>query len=144
MTVSSFSPLTDLSLEDIVTIARQDGRLQLIDSKTPRSDSERQRLGRIQRSAAWVQAAMREIESAAQTGIEPPAYYGINTGFGDNAGRATFRNVDESERLSRNILVSHTVGVGDHLPEDVVRAALAIRIVGLSRGYSGVRIDVLN
>src|SRR5579859_2147487 len=144
MSFKSFSPLADLSLNDIVSIARQGARLELINAHTPQQEAERKRLERIQRSAAWVQEAMLEIESAAQTGFEPPAYYGINTGFGDNAGRATFRNVDEAERLSRNILISHTVGVGDHLPEDVVRAALAIRIVGLSQGFSGVRIEVLN
>ncbi len=142
--VATFSPLADLSLDDVVAIARQGAQLEPIHERTPRNEAQRQRLDRIRRSAQWVQSAMREIESAAERGTEPPAYYGINTGFGDNAGRATFQHVDEAERLSRNILISHTVGVGEHLPEDVVRAALAIRVVGLSKGYSGVRIEVLN
>src|SRR5258706_16151947 len=68
----------------------------------------------------------------------------MNPGFGRNAGRAIFTWVEQAERLSRNLLLSHTVGVGDPLPEDVVRAALLIRIVSLSRGYSGVRVEVIN
>src|SRR5579859_2968624 len=85
--VTTFSPLVDLSLDDIVTIARHGARLELIDERTPRNESERKRLDRIQRSTQWVESAMREIESATENGTEPPAYYGINTGFGDNAGR---------------------------------------------------------
>src|SRR5262249_35391261 len=85
-------------------------------------------------------SAMRQVEVSS----EPAAYYGINTGFGDNAGRATFKHVDEAEILSRKLLLSHTIGVGDPLPYDVVRAAFLIRIVSLARGYSGVRVELIN
>ncbi len=139
-----YSALADLSVADIVTIARGSGQVQPLEADIARQSGLLARFERVQRSAAWVQAAMQEIESAAHEGREPIAYYGINTGFGDNAGRATFKAVDEAERLSRKILLSHTIGVGDHLPEDVVRAALVIRINSLARGYSGVRIEVIN
>src|SRR5262249_40948689 len=103
-----------------------------------------ERMRRIERSSAWVQSAMREVEQAAEQGREPAAYYGINTGFGDNAGRSTFKRVEEAEYLSRKLLLSHCVGAGDHLPEDAVRAALLIRIVSLAHGYSGIRSAVIN
>ncbi len=137
------SVLTDFSIADIVAVARGEQLLQPIDTGAQQlTDDERERLARIQQSAAWVQQAMREIEAAQ--GREPIAYYGINTGFGDNAGRATFTHTDEAIRLSRKLLVSHTIGAGDHLPEDVVRAAMLIRVISLARGYSGVRIAVIN
>jgi histidine ammonia-lyase len=138
----TYSALTDLSIADVIAVARGDGQvLPLNEAKTP---SEQRRLHRIRQSAAWVQAAMVEVETAASEGRAATAYYGINTGFGDNAGRATFTQVEQAERLSRNLLLSHTVGVGDPLPEDAVRAALLIRIVSLSHGYSGVRVEVIN
>ena len=96
---------------------------------------------RIDESAAWVASTMAGLE----TRDEPVrAYYGINTGFGDNAGRAAFSRQEDAAHLSRNLLLSHSTGVGDQLPLDVVRAALAIRIANLAHGYSGVRPVVIN
>ena len=140
----TYSALTDLSIADVIAVARGDGQILPLDEANANTPSEQQRLHRVRQSVAWVQAAMVEVEAAASEGRVATAYYGINTGFGDNAGRATFTRVEQAERLSRNLLLSHTVGVGDPLPEDVVRAALLIRIVSLSRGYSGVRVEVIN
>ncbi len=137
---AQYSALSDLTLADVIAIARGKGQIEPLGAAGVPAD----RLKRIEQSAAWVQSAMREVETAAQQGREAIAYYGINTGFGDNAGRATFKEVEEAERLSRKLLLSHTIGVGEHLPEDVVRAALLIRIASLSRGYSGVRTEVID
>src|SRR5579871_5724908 len=116
------SALADYSIADVVAVARGDAQI------APLSPDGSERMRRIERSSAWVQSAMREVEQAAeqadQPGHDPAAYYGINTGFGDNAGRATFKHVEEAEYLSRKLLLSHCAGAGDHLPEDVVRAAL--------------------
>jgi histidine ammonia-lyase len=125
------SPLTPLTVENVVAIARHNRKMDLLkEGDNPR----------FERAANWVAAAM---DSVAQQ-ENPIAYYGINTGFGDNAGRATFRRVEDAERLSRNLLLSHTTGVGEPLAEDVVRAAMAIRISSLAKGYSGVRRVVIN
>ncbi len=129
----TYSPFEPLSVEAIVHIARHNVALTPISSGDPAAT-------RLERSAAWVASAMQAVEQ----GGAPTAYYAINTGFGDNAGRAVFRRVEDAERLSRNLLLSHTIGVGDHLPEDIVRAALAIRVASLAHGYSGVRIEVIN
>jgi histidine ammonia-lyase len=92
---------------------------------------------RVDESAAWVAQTM--------TGDgHKTAYYGINTGFGDNAGRATFQTPADAERLSRNLLLSHCIGVGEPLSEAVVRAALFLRAASLAKGYSGVRRDLIN
>ncbi len=63
--------------------------------------------------------------------------YGISTGFGDLA-RIRIPNKD-LEELQYNLLRSHAVGVGDPLPEEVVRAAILLRANALLKGYSGVR-----
>lgn len=132
------TPLRALTLEGLVAIARHD------ETFAPITPDESPTYRRLAQSAAWVNSAMEAVERAEAEGREPPAYYGINTGFGDNAGRATFRRRDDAAALSRKLLLSHTIGVGDHLPYDVVRAALALRIRSLAQGYSGVRVAVIN
>ncbi len=132
--------IAELTINDVIAVARSYARIEPVSTESLGFNTMR----RVERSAEWVSGAMREIELSSKNGHEPIAYYGINTGFGDNAGRATFKHVAEAEVLSRKILLSHTIGVGDPLPEDVVRAALLIRAASLSRGYSGVRPEVIN
>src|SRR4051812_11823296 len=102
----SLSALSDLTIADVVAVAR--GNVQIEPLGATSVPAEMQRLKRIEQSAAWVQSAMHEVEMAARQGSEAIAYYGINTGFGDNAGKATFKEVEEAERLSRKLLLSHT------------------------------------
>jgi histidine ammonia-lyase len=64
------------------------------------------------------------------------AAYGINTGFGLLA-QTRIPN-EQLELLQRNLLLSHAAGVGDALPDAVVRLILALKINALARGYSGV------
>ncbi len=82
---------------------------------------------RIDESAAAVQRALA-------TGA---ALYGINTGFGKLASKRI--EPAQLEQLQRNLVLSHAVGVGPELPERVVRLAMAIKIVTLAAGRSGVR-----
>lgn len=67
--------------------------------------------------------------------------YGINTGFGLLA--QTRIADDELEALQRNLLLSHATGVGAPLPEAVVRLCLLLKIIGLARGHSGVRVETV-
>ena len=64
------------------------------------------------------------------------AVYGINTGFGLLA--QTRIPDDQLELLQRNLLLSHAAGIGDDLPDEVVRLALALKVNALARGHSGV------
>lgn len=63
--------------------------------------------------------------------------YGITTGFGALAtthiGRA------DAESLQYNLLRSHATGVGEPIPDEVVRAMLVLRARTLSQGHSGAR-----
>ncbi len=67
--------------------------------------------------------------------------YGINTGFGIFAEQRIPRR--DAAMLSRNLILSHAVGTGDPLPEEVVRAAMLVRANTLAKGYSGVRVEVV-
>ncbi len=68
--------------------------------------------------------------------------YGINTGFGKLA--QTHIADDQLELLQRNLVLSHSVGVGPLLGEDVVRLTMLLKVASLARGYSGVRAEVVD
>ncbi len=65
------------------------------------------------------------------------AVYGVNTGFGKLA--STRIASGDLATLQRNLIRSHAVGVGEPLPDRVVRVLLAIKAASLARGFSGVR-----
>jgi histidine ammonia-lyase len=68
--------------------------------------------------------------------------YGINTGFGKLAN--THIPDDQLDLLQRNLVLSHSVGVGAPLAESVVRLAMLLKVASLARGYSGVRPEVVD
>jgi len=67
--------------------------------------------------------------------------YGINTGFGLLAN--TKISPDNLAKLQKNLVLSHSTGTGKYLDERVVRLVLATKVIGLARGYSGVRPEVI-
>jgi len=67
--------------------------------------------------------------------------YGITTGFGEFANVTIPR--DELRELQQNLLRSHAAGVGEPLPPEVVRAMLLLRANALAKGFSGVRLVVI-
>ena len=68
-------------------------------------------------------------------------FYGINTGFG------FLQNVqidkDQLRTLQSNLLLSHACGMGDEVPEEVVKLMIMLKIKSLSYGYSGIGIEVV-
>ena len=69
------------------------------------------------------------------------AVYGINTGFGSLAEVKIPKH--ELGELQRNLLRSHSAGVGDPLPPRAVRAMMALRANVLAKGFSGIRRSTL-
>ncbi|GGY12602.1 histidine ammonia-lyase [Paludibacterium paludis] len=67
--------------------------------------------------------------------------YGINTGFGLLAN--TRIPADELETLQRSIVLSHAAGIGEPMKDSTVRLVMALKINSLARGYSGVRLEVI-
>ncbi|MGC1520977.1 MAG: histidine ammonia-lyase [Steroidobacteraceae bacterium] len=70
------------------------------------------------------------------------AAYGINTGFGLLA--QTRIPSEQLDLLQRNLLLSHAAGVGDALPDPVVRLILALKVNALARGHSGITMAVID
>jgi histidine ammonia-lyase len=70
------------------------------------------------------------------------AAYGINTGFGLLA--QTRIPTEQLDLLQRNLLLSHAAGVGDALPDSVVRLILALKINALARGHSGITMALVD
>ncbi|MFY7971466.1 MAG: histidine ammonia-lyase [Flavobacteriales bacterium] len=69
------------------------------------------------------------------------AIYGINTGFGALCN--TIIAPDQLETLQKNLLMSHACGMGEEVPTSVVKAMLLLKVIGLSRGHSGVQLQTV-
>jgi histidine ammonia-lyase len=81
-----------------------------------------------------VTAAAASIERIVASG---DTVYGVNTGFGSLANT---RIPDERlAELQRNLILSHSAGLGDPLPRHVTRLMIVLKLLGLGRGHSGVR-----
>jgi histidine ammonia-lyase len=70
-----------------------------------------------------------------ETCTEP--IYGITTGFGSLCN-VTINNGQLSQ-LQTNLVMSHACGLGEEVPQEIVRLMLALKIKSLSYGYSGVK-----
>ncbi len=83
--------------------------------------------------------ASADVVTRAALGDAP--VYGVNTGFGKLANV----KIDEADlaALQLNLIRSHCVGVGAPLSAGVVRLMLAMKAASLARGYSGVRLAVI-
>jgi histidine ammonia-lyase len=89
-------------------------------------------LDRIRASAASVERIVASGETV----------YGVNTGFGLLAN--TRIPAERLAELQRNLILSHSCGLGDLLPRQVVRLMIVLKLLGLGRGYSGVRLVVID
>jgi len=64
--------------------------------------------------------------------------YGINTGFGSLCDTAI--SAADLEALQRNLVCSHACGMGEEVPLVIVRRMLLLKVLGLSKGASGVQL----
>ncbi len=111
----------ELNIEDIVKVSRYYEEIGLSEDV----------INRIEASRAHVE---RFLEAGRPI-------YGINTGFGA-LDRVKISH-DEIDELQENLIRSHSAAVGEPFPEDVVRAMMLLRINSLSKGYSGVRKEIV-
>src|SRR5438270_810586 len=84
----------------------------------------------MQRVAASA-ASVERIVAGGET------VYGVNTGFGLLAN--TRIPDDRLTELQTNLILSHSAGLGDPLPRHITRLMIVLKLLGLGRGYSGVR-----
>lgn len=83
---------------------------------------------------ADVEASAGRLRAAVAT---DEAIYGVNTGFGKLAS-VRIGHADLAT-LQRNLVMSHSAGFGEPLPERTVRFIIALKCLSLGRGASGVR-----
>ncbi|MHC1741002.1 MAG: histidine ammonia-lyase [Anaerolineaceae bacterium] len=110
-----------LSIDEIIKVARFHEQVEIDEIGLEKIKLSNQRLQRIIQSGKPV--------------------YGINTGFGIFADRQI--RPEESSQLSRNLILSHAVGTGTPLSSEIVRAAMLVRANTLSKGFSGVRVEIV-
>ena len=106
-----------LTPDEVIRVARMGAQVELSGSLGERMHPARQL-----------------VEDAVASG---ETVYGITTGFGALA--TTHIGREDSEILQYNLIRSHATGVGDPMPDHVVRAMLLLRARTLAQGHSGVR-----
>ena len=67
--------------------------------------------------------------------------YGINTGVGNLCNVKIEKN--ERNKLQKNLILSHAVGTGEKFSDEIIKATLLILVNSLSKGYSGVRLQIV-
>ncbi|WP_425059003.1 Histidine ammonia-lyase [Sporomusa carbonis] len=110
-----------LTLESVVKVAR-----------------EYQEAGLSEQGRKQILASREIVDKILE---EESPVYGISTGFGDFS--RIFISKEKREKLQKNLIVSHATGVGEYLPEDVVRSAMLLRANSLAKGYSGIKLSTV-
>src|SRR5699024_6077039 len=98
----------------------------LYDNLSVRLESLRKDHSSITRSRQIVEDALKKDQP----------FYGINTGFGILANKRI--EPDQVRKLQRNLILSHSVGVGELVPKAISRLMLQLKIHALALGNSGV------
>lgn len=113
---------TSLTLEDLAPLARGERMLVAVRPEVlPR-----------------VQASRDKVERHVSAG---DVIYGLTTGFGKL--KSTAIPTDQLSLLQRNLVLSHSVGVGEPMPIHEVRLAQVLRLNSLLVGVSGVRVELV-
>jgi histidine ammonia-lyase len=111
-----------LGLEDIGYILAKGSRLALA------AESRRA----IQHCSDYLERKLRESDEL---------FYGINTGFGSLCNIHISK--EQTQALQHKLVQSHACGMGELVPQEIVRLMLLLKIKSLSYGYSGVRLELV-
>lgn len=111
-----------LTLQQLRAVSQYDGIKYSLDESA---------FAEIDKSAEAVQEVIRKNQ----------VVYGINTGFGLLAN--TRIKDEELELLQRSIVLSHSAGFGEYMEDNTVRLMMVLKINSLSRGFSGIRLLVI-
>jgi histidine ammonia-lyase len=111
-----------LTFDDILLVSRGEAEVKLSPEVGPR----------LQKARAYIDRLIRQ---------DVPVY-GVNTGFGKFA--EVHVSGDDARALQRNLVFSHSCGVGEPLGPEETRAMMLLRANVLAKGYSGVRPVVLD
>jgi histidine ammonia-lyase len=131
-----------LTIEQLVRIARD---------PSVRVERDHSTDALVSASEALIASIVDNYRRAWESGGAPPTEYGVTTGFGEFKDKPIAP--DDLEQLQRNLLLSHSVGVGNnnepddlsnYYPPEVVRGALATRLNAFLQGHSGVRTKLVD
>jgi len=86
-----------------------------------------------------ITAAQQKIAAAASGN---DAVYGVNTGFGKLASVKIA--AQDTATLQRNLILSHCCGVGAPISRAHARLIMALKLLSLGRGASGVRLELVH
>jgi len=111
----------DLTIDEIVAVGIGDKCVSLDESA----------LERCRASRAFLAA---EIE-------QKRIIYGVNTSFGPMCNKII--DDDQLSALQLNLIRSHAAGLGEPLQHYIASASLVVRLNALVKGYSGIRVEVL-
>ena len=114
----------DLTIEQIVEIARNGARVSLCDEAREALISTRKFI-----DENWL------VDDA-------PLMYAFNTGVGALKNQRI--SAADIARFQRNLIHSHSASTGETMPEEVVRAMMAIRANTFARNHSGIRAAVVD
>lgn len=67
--------------------------------------------------------------------------YGVTTGFGSLCKFSI--GEEQLSQLQINLMMSHACGVGERVPNDIVKIMILLKIQSLSYGYSGCKLDTV-
>ncbi|MCW9708452.1 histidine ammonia-lyase [Fodinibius salsisoli] len=93
----------------------------------------KQSIASLKEDKSPIKKARAIVEEAL--GSDEPMY-GINTGFGALANKRV--KGEQLKQLQRNLILSHSVGVGELIPKDISRLMLQLKIHSLGLGNSGI------
>lgn len=113
---------SNISLKDIYFLLNNPGEIKLTDSTKKR--------------------VIQSYDRVQKMAMSKKAVYGINTGFGPLC--TTKVSPKETKSLQENLLLSHSVGVGNPISPDLSKLMLICKILSLAKGYSGIRLQVLD
>ncbi len=89
-------------------------------------------LDKVQRGRTFLEEYVKKAERPI---------YGINTGFGSLCDVEISH--DQLGQLQENLVKSHACGIGDEVRPEIVRYMLLLKILGLSKGNSGIRLETI-
>lgn len=112
---------TEIGLEEFVAVARGGAQVSFSEEYKSRVETSRKLVEQ------WVS--------------EEKVMYGVTTGFGALCTKAIGKG--ETAKLQENIILSHSVSVGEPLSIERVRGTMLMILQNLGQGYSGVRLVVL-
>lgn len=90
----------------------------------------------------WREVVASGAAIVAKAAVGSVAVYGVNTGFGALARQRIA--AEDTARLQRNLILSHCCGVGPATPPQIVNLMMALKLISLGRGASGVRTAVID